>query len=496
MANQAAKHDYIARVEVSKGNFRYFYTQAEYDAYLHKDKPKQEDPTQKKSSFKEELSKRASAAKEEVKKKYSNTEDLISSMKNVTTDKIKPVSKEQDKTQEIKADKKTKSFLDKMGDKIADFTKEVSDAGKKFIDKVSSLGIGAEKERKAKLEEARKNTDEDDAITRKMKLDEANKLKKESLDAAYARSAVEPRAKLVDGTEVRHDIVTDRYFYKDKDGTMYYSSPDETVKFLGMEFTTTRTGFQNTDEYGNDHMKDSWLKKVDTTKKVEQRDAKERQAEVDKYRKDEPDFLKDVPRYDPPKSYDEIQDEMNERYIANKFYRNNCIFSTATYELKCRGYDVDVKDVHTILANNDTLTNTRAIGIDETGTKYVVTSNPHETMYENPESLNPATYSHNDGEAERRVTHKMIEKMYPPNSRGDISVIWVDDQGRPLGGHSMVFEIDKNGEMIIRDTQAHLTYTGREIDKLLARTDPAGTFTTRTDNLKFKKEFVNATRKN
>ena len=74
------------------------------------------------------------------------------------------------------------------------------------------------------------------------------------------------------------------------------------------------------------------------------------------YQKNEPEFMKKVPKISEDKSYtaDEDMAEVNKEYSKyDKATSRNCTNCTAAYELRCRGYDVSAAEYKNIASDFD-----------------------------------------------------------------------------------------------------------------------------------------------
>lgn len=223
-----------------------------------------------------------------------------------------------------------------------------------------------------------------------------------------------------------------------------------------------------------------------------------------KYQAEEPDFMKDVPKIDryADESNEQAQADINEEYSAYNYARsNNCIFCTNAYELRQRGYDVQAADSHA----------------DRTDKKYQQYNSSILNWYEDPDfelimkggttqNINKAMEYYNtdsgivqkiksfDKETRAQIDvyksyrsytasdlTSAIKSKCPPGSRGQFTVTWEGGKS----GHSIVFEVDKHGNVIFRDTQVNQIYTA----EYLAENIWSARFV-RTDNLKLKPDIL------
>lgn len=195
------------------------------------------------------------------------------------------------------------------------------------------------------------------------------------------------------------------------------------------------------------------------------------------YQKNEPSFMKKVKEIDysdPSKDTKDYSTEKDLEAINKKYpkdgYTKNCAYCTATYELRCRGYDV-VASMDPEKAGESPNTDTKMAG-----------------WYKNAEikELKPMSFGEKllvgSGLASRSkytsFTANELEDAlgsYPPNSRGNLSVSWKKGDS----GHSMIWETDSKGKVTVRDAQSNTEVISLE---KLASYGCNATFW-RTDNL-------------
>lgn len=209
--------------------------------------------------------------------------------------------------------------------------------------------------------------------------------------------------------------------------------------------------------------------------------AYERYLKRMEYQKNEPEFMKKVPKISEDTAYtaDEEMAEINEDYSKyDKATSQNCTNCTAAYELRCRGYDVSAAEYENYVTSYDNASflrfplyykDAKTIRLDDEG-------NEHKSPLNN-------TVLYRRYEYDSRTVTEAILKHSGKNSRGDISVLWKD----ALAGHSMVYEVDSKGEVTIRDCQTNKKYTVDSIVKHVS-----GISITRTDNLELRKGILDA----
>jgi hypothetical protein len=191
-------------------------------------------------------------------------------------------------------------------------------------------------------------------------------------------------------------------------------------------------------------------------------------------------------------------DTVNPGHKKEGEYRNiNCIYCTLATELRMRGYDVQAKDIPSVDnrytldsmfgLTRDSKRQTVSMDVDPSYTKsahqneikngkatanVAVCNNDHiqdvvpamldttgKITDDNPIGINPKLVA--------TRMQKQIESAFPPGSRGNFSIYWNGG-----GGHSEMWEIDKNGELHIWDTQAGTEMNEDSLEKLVACADP------------------------
>lgn len=209
--------------------------------------------------------------------------------------------------------------------------------------------------------------------------------------------------------------------------------------------------------------------------------AYERYLKRMEYQKNEPEFMKKLPKISENKDYtaDEDMAEINKEYSRyNKATSQNCTNCTAAYELRCRGYDVSAAEYENYVTSYDNASflrfplyykDAKTIRLDDTG-------NAHKSPLNN-------TVLYKRYEYDARTVTEAIVKHSGKNTRGDISVMWKE----ALAGHSMVYEVDSKGKVTIRDCQTNKKYTVESIVKHVN-----GISITRTDNLELRKGILDA----
>lgn len=102
-------------------------------------------------------------------------------------------------------------------------------------------------------------------------------------------------------------------------------------------------------------------------------------------------------------------------------FLNNCAYCTLAYEYRMRGYDVEASSANETLTSN---------------------------------TLAEIASWYKSGSFEKTQLNKMQTSVGTEEQRGQFCVYWTGG-----GGHSMVYEVDSNGDLYIRDCQVNQKYT-------------------------------------
>lgn len=188
------------------------------------------------------------------------------------------------------------------------------------------------------------------------------------------------------------------------------------------------------------------------------------------YQSVEPEFMKEYPETNGPRTAEEDSISINTKYLGENNqpnidpdYTTNCRECTFIYEMRRRGYDVEYNEKTNISGsdmNDDTVKYNTGVGFS-----YCFEKPKVDVFRRNP-----------TGDSFKRY----MKSQYPPNSRGALEVQWKTGNS----GHSMVWETDRKGNVTIRDTQTSgsgmpATY---EPNQLFKRTKSV--YIVRMDNLK------------
>lgn len=218
------------------------------------------------------------------------------------------------------------------------------------------------------------------------------------------------------------------------------------------------------------------------------------------YQKNEPRFMKkvkDIPD-DIVHSKFEDQEKVNEEYDpSDDTTSRNCSNCSAAYELRRRGYDVEAN------GNTGKSYNGRADRLYDyfENAEILMVYGDGNTRTANEEFMRKwcdedlgffdrfkykEEYDYYGKDGKQKYSAKSIEKAIksnnPPGSRGMIDVDWTTG-----AAHSIVYEVDKSGEITIRDSQ---TYDEYGLDELADRVSRVRIC--RTDNLQLKEGILGA----
>lgn len=203
-----------------------------------------------------------------------------------------------------------------------------------------------------------------------------------------------------------------------------------------------------------------------------------------KYQENEPEFMKKIPKIsDNYSTKENDMSDINEGYDPYDSDKStNCANCTVAYELRCRGYDVQAagrdtdKEYMAGKKLSDIYENADTIPLKENGKE-----DKYEDILNNFGKTRSKKYNYNAD-----IVKDAIIKHSGKNTRGEIGVIW-----KSGSGHSMVYEVDKKGEITIRDCQINRSYKLDDIVDVVNNIS-----ITRTDNLKLKKNVVNCVETN
>lgn len=451
-------HKYVARVFIKRtirGNqYRYFYDKKEYQNYLQQQQANRLKPQIPAKNF-------TNTGKIEPKLLKDKKPELTE--KKFTTGKIEP---------KVVADKKPTLDLVKKGETavnknlnkpveslilpysaIKEVATFVAALAKTAIDKIDDL-VYTKKEQEAderkKQEEERKRKEAFDQYRKEEERREQEKAQKN------------------DG-RIERDSDSGRKFAPKQLSDLDVTLPDGSMK-----------RFDNVDEY---------------------EDYKER---LD-YQQNEPDFMKNVPEISDNDVFTKMEDQekVNEKYSPyDETTSQNCSNCSIAYELRRRGYDVEAVDnggMESYDGNTarhyDFYEDAKVIGIYGDGSTITHTEEWMRDAYREGDGRVHIDSEHDKKEYdfsanEYSYTAESLEKGIlansPPGSRGMIDVCW------NLGGaHSIVYEVDVNGKVTIRDSQ---TYDEYDLSELASKVSQVRIC--RTDNLQLKEDILKTVRPN
>lgn len=202
------------------------------------------------------------------------------------------------------------------------------------------------------------------------------------------------------------------------------------------------------------------------------------------YEKTDPEWMNQFKKTNGPMTAEEDAVSINPKYstVGDKDYRMNCQQCTFIYEMRRRGYDVEYNEKYNYsgadggdIAKKYNLDTANAYCFEGATVQYFKKNGEHGKAKDLSQLGNPTGADFK----------KTMKTSYPPNSRGNLIVVW-----KSGGAHSMVWETNKKGEVTIRDTQ--VSGKGRSTtydpDRLFRKTKYVAT--SRLDNLKPKKTML------
>lgn len=160
----------------------------------------------------------------------------------------------------------------------------------------------------------------------------------------------------------------------------------------------------------------------------------------------------------------EKQDQaaVNPNYLTmNEKYANNCMYCTATYELRQRGYDVEAAPM---------------------GEEYAGTWAECKSWYENPPEVTEVKLGEDVDADAKKIEKDLLS--HGEGARGNFVVRWKDGNG-----HSVVWEV-KNGKVVIRDCQTNTTHDVKELVYYSTQVEYM-----RTDNLEVSRNILEVVKK-
>lgn len=300
--------------------------------------------------------------------------------------------------------------------------------------------------------------------------------------------------------------LTDKFSNNEAKGVVFLFKRDTVKK--AVDWMANKFGFSKKDDVDeNATITDKEKKGHKYIAKVETSSGKYRyfydQDEYDayierlEYQKNEPNFLKHLKDIgiDDIFTRDENMDKVNE--LFNPFDEKtsqNCTNCSAAYELRMRGYDVEAK-IRDNKYNGrgdrfwDYFEDPEVLCVYGDGSTFAADEKFTRKVYDN--KLTQKDCDKNERETEfytnkERYTGESIQKAIkdnnPPGSRGMIDVEWKNGSA-----HSIVYEVNKSGKVIIRDSQTYDVYDTTELANNVSKVRIC-----RTDNLQVKKDILNA----
>ena len=497
-------HKYVARVETGnpKNPYRYFYTLPEYNKYLKSAEAKKDKA--RLAEKKTENSKKFINKKEHTKtskKPGTLLSKLVNKGKNVVDKSVSSSSKNQNgNTSKDVVNKgvkavsnilnKTTKQVDKIVDKVSKDTKTVIQS----VDKKINSTVN-------KIEKQLKTVNKESTISKG----------KEAVDKLLAKNGnktVQESESIlnVPGSFI-HKIVS----------TAINGLSNIVDKIIGIFKKKPDT---KPNDNANDKDKDDKQKPIDhpvadkdpsnltvtlkngTKMKFESKDEYNDYLERCDYQAYEPDFMKDIPDIPIDTAYTKFadQEKVNEEYDPfDPKTSTNCANCSAAYELRRRGYDVEAvtnggeESYNGMLSRvYDYFEGAKTIGINGDGDtltlneKFIkdVCDDKYVFRLQNPDTFDFLV------DTNRTYTESSIEKGIlensPPGSRGFIDVAWKDG-----GAHSIVYEVDENSKITIRDSQTYDEYDLSELASDVWRVS-----ITRTDHLELKEEILSSVQPN
>lgn len=210
------------------------------------------------------------------------------------------------------------------------------------------------------------------------------------------------------------------------------------------------------------------------------------------YQKDEPGFMGKIKKISKNKVFTAKEDmsKVNEKYDPyNDDHSTNCANCSAAYELRRRGYDVEAKPNDSTYNGKssrvyDYFEDAKIIGVYGDGSTTTVNE---KSWLKRVTNLGDSFKFYKDDQSySSKSIEKAITSNNPPGSRGFIDVDW-----KAGSAHSIVYEVNSKGKVIVRDSQTNDTYSLEELAPKVKKVR-----ITRTDNLKLKEGILGAVTEN
>ena len=474
-------HKYVARIAIGtkagRTQYRYFYDQASYSAYLKQAKSlntnsgiKSKTTTTSTSKTKKsavsktskttnkldanfsknikDLGKKLSKNNPAIKQFAKDTKALKEMIKNYTSSKQ---SVSDSKTKKAESNTKADQKRTFVTEKKVEPKKASEIASKKSDKKLNHILSDALKTKKSDSETSK-------AIKNKL-----NEVINKTLDDVRKQKEQQSQQKESAKNEVK---TTDKPVKSDNTSGKSVTLPNGTTK-----------QFSSIDEY-NDY-----------------------QARLE-YQKNSPEFMSKIPKIPGDIVHSKMEDmeKINEKYDPQSDeYSRNCSNCSVAYELRRRGYDVEAKprdDTYNGKRDRfyDYFENAKVVGIAGDGSsvtydeRYVrdCADKDGKVSLKNDNDKKTYDLDKNDQTYTAASIEKGILDNSPPGSRGFISVSW-----KAGSAHSIMYEVDSKGKVTIRDSQ---TYDEYELDELADRVKKVSIC--RSDNLQIKEDILNAVQVN
>lgn len=514
------KHKYYTKVKLGPKKYRYFYTKAEYQAYLKKKQATQANPlssflsknnngstnskpqssissflnkfksTTTSSSLKTGksftssfLSKFSAKPIKSVSFKTTTGKNAVSKILSSTPSSIAKPSSKPTKSTKQPSNKSAMKVTGSLSNKTLSSIKTLAEKGKKALEDAS--GVTAKK----KYEETKQTYEKYEIRTRRYLryMDEQTARIQEENDGHPDETYrdIEKKYKLALNNKI--DAAMEMKEAKDKYDKSLVGFMDRMINAVSdfvekgkklVDDLTGETAKREREEYHKELLREQNRKKITDGNEAAQKE-KERQKEKEySGNGGTPASLSNVKKkaenwYDKIKYFgksekDIDQDLINPNYAKSKKkgdgeYTRNCAYCTIAYDFRRRGYDVEA-------AARD--------GENYRATLYDIAGWYTNTSIFDWKKKDAEGKPNKQKIANLISTEEYLLKNMPNESYGQFVVTWT-----PGGAHSMVWE-KENGKIKIRDCQTHETYS---MDQFIEVYGPYvdTTYVLRTDNREF-----------
>lgn len=452
---KAQNHKYFERVE-KNGKYIYFYTQAQYEAWLHGSKTKVEGAKNKTksvlNSLKNRLSKsnlttaiargktaaydlatrsRTALTKTNVKSVIDRGNKAISSILNASTKTVQNVAKKVQNTAKAatpKIQSKAKSITDKVSNTLKKAGKDTSKAIQKYVSKgEKTINSILSKAGNTKMRDTKKSSGVGTSIIASILLSVAATAAMTAI-AYVAPKVIKKVKELIDKLiHPEETISVETYTTPGPNDKPKEKPPAEFASDAADSYKEDRDAHSEVPQKESPTTRDEDMAAVNKNYEKSEEDIREQERLAEEYY--DALYRGDM---EAAEMYYDAYMEIEDKYAG---YQNNCKNCTLVYDLRRRGYDVDAP-------------------WNPNGTYPSSIYDWYEITDEDVLGYGTGSEYQKISKREVREIKQQLESMYPEGAYGELSVRWSDSYEGDVGGHACVWSIE-NGEAIIRDCQTN-----------------------------------------